>query len=252
MGKRKGTKETLVLLPGYDGDGVHSFAKIKQVLEKDYTVLALNYPYIDSDKKAYTLDELAEYVFHETRQYGTAHLLGFSMGGFVAIRYAQLHPDRVQSLLLISSSPTLIDTPAIRILSWAGTRIVRNRTLANIFAWVYCAPLLRFLVKYSPLPVPKVSIPPRMGYPYFGTLGNVIESILSPSYREYLSHLPTPRRALLFRDDMSFPADRYHPFLSGYGFTVAVKENGGHATSRDYWDQVGAYLQHELRGLPQA
>ncbi|OYD07293.1 2-succinyl-6-hydroxy-2,4-cyclohexadiene-1-carboxylate synthase [Paludifilum halophilum] len=41
-----------------------------------------------------------------------AHLLGYSMGGRLALSFALLHPDRVRSLILESSSPGLADEAA--------------------------------------------------------------------------------------------------------------------------------------------
>lgn len=235
-------KPVLVLLPGYDGDGTHSFAKLVRSLSGSYETLPLDFPYIRSAEKAYSLDELVRYVHAKIGHYRNVHVLGFSMGGFVAVRYAELYPGQVKSLILVSSAPILISTPAIRVLTLVGTRIVRNRTMAAIFTAVYCAPLLRFLVKYSPLPVPKVSIPPHMGYSYFGTLGKVITSISAHTHTKIMTSLHTRRSALLFRDDLSFPADSYGPLMSQYGFAVTTRENGGHATARNYWDQVTDYL----------
>ena len=160
-------KQKLVLLPGYDGDGTHSFGKLKKYLSKNFSITVIDFPYIRSEEKAYTLDELADYVHVHIKKLGKPHLIGFSMGGFVGARYAERYLDQVGSLTLISSSPVLTDTYIISLLAKIGGAIVRQRALANIFSAIYCSPAFKRLLKRSPLPVPRVHIPYKMGYSYF-------------------------------------------------------------------------------------
>jgi esterase len=47
--------------------------------------------------------DLLEFV--NEHQLGTVHLLGHSMGGKTAMRFAQLHPDRVDKLVVVDMSP---------------------------------------------------------------------------------------------------------------------------------------------------
>ena len=51
----------------------------------------------------YSIDELSQWLSSEISE--PSHLLGWSLGGLIAIRYAASHPDNVLSLGLIASSP---------------------------------------------------------------------------------------------------------------------------------------------------
>lgn len=55
----------------------------------------------------FSLDKYAEDLEAVRQKVGVeqVHLLGHSFGGLVAMYYATLHPERVRSLLLISSAP---------------------------------------------------------------------------------------------------------------------------------------------------
>jgi len=60
----------------------------------------------------YTFDDLVEDTFRVLDGYGliSAHLVGMSMGGFIAQLAALKHPARVTTLTVISTSPTGEDT----------------------------------------------------------------------------------------------------------------------------------------------
>jgi len=59
------------------------------------------------DPKSYTLEQLVQDLaaFAEALELGPFDLLGHSLGGMVAQRFALAHPDRVHSLILMDTSP---------------------------------------------------------------------------------------------------------------------------------------------------
>src|SRR5438034_5553161 len=53
-------------------------------------------------------DDLAAVVKHLARD-GRAHVVGFSMGGVIAVRFALDHPDLARSVVIASSSAAIND-----------------------------------------------------------------------------------------------------------------------------------------------
>ncbi|WP_237355194.1 alpha/beta fold hydrolase [Rhizobium phaseoli] len=72
------------------------------------TGLSTHYP---SGKPGYSFSDLSDDAIAILDAYGieAAHLVGMSMGGFVAQEAALRHPRRVRTLTLISSSPVGVD-----------------------------------------------------------------------------------------------------------------------------------------------
>jgi 3-oxoadipate enol-lactonase len=68
------------------------------------------------------------------------HFIGLSMGGFIGMRLAARHPDRIRSLILIGTSADPepdVNIPKYRMLNlvarWLGFRLVANQVMAIMF-----------------------------------------------------------------------------------------------------------------------
>lgn len=101
---------TLVLLHGYTGS-TRDFDPVRSRLEKLVRVVAFDQRgHGTAREKAaetegpITLERLAEDLHAELRE-PSVHLLGHSMGGMVALRFALAHPERVASLILVGTGP---------------------------------------------------------------------------------------------------------------------------------------------------
>lgn len=100
----------LVLLHGFTGTGetwrpfIHKWASVFKVVTID---LPGHGKSITPDFPTMTdfCDELKQLL--EELQINKCHLLGYSMGGRIALSFAQRHPDMISSLILESSSPGL-------------------------------------------------------------------------------------------------------------------------------------------------
>ena len=238
------TKEVIVLLPGYDGNGNGTFSKLSQLLSKKYNCIIINYPYYLQTNHTYTLSELNRYLnkLIKDRHHTKFHLLGFSMGGFVATSYALTHPRDILSLTLVSSSARPHLSYLSNLLLSLAYYLFKVTLIAKLFSIAYTSKLLRPLTKVSPLPLPRENFPSDEGYPVFGTLANVMQGSINSNTDNVIEELNCPKRAILFKDDSSFPADTYAPILTNLGFRVIVKNTGGHAVSPDYWDKVSDSL----------
>ena len=100
--------EAVVLLHGFGGD-LANWLFNHEVLAEGRRVVALDLPgHGESSKDVGTgdLDELVGVLreFCDAVGLGRVHLVGHSMGGAVAVGFAQAHPDRVASLVLLASA----------------------------------------------------------------------------------------------------------------------------------------------------
>src|SRR5216683_749265 len=87
------------------GHGSRDFQDLSQRLGAHYRVIALDFPdqgYSGSDSQPASGTRYTQLLtqFIEKLHLGGVTLLGNSIGGAVAVRYASVHPDRVKALVL--------------------------------------------------------------------------------------------------------------------------------------------------------
>lgn len=105
-GNRSGP--TVVLIHGIGDNGVKDWQELIPSLLDDYYVLALDLPGFgasDGGNRRYDPDSYMAVVrelVEERAPSRPVRLMGHSMGGGIALRYAGAHPDDVERLLLIS------------------------------------------------------------------------------------------------------------------------------------------------------
>jgi 2-hydroxy-6-oxonona-2,4-dienedioate hydrolase len=103
--------ETVVLMAGTGGH-LEAYARNLSALAEHYRVLAYDYPGHGYTSHAKADLELTDYVSHLEELldvYGVekAHLNGESLGGWVALKFAAAHPDRVGKLVLNTPGGTM-------------------------------------------------------------------------------------------------------------------------------------------------
>ncbi|RYM06318.1 2-succinyl-6-hydroxy-2,4-cyclohexadiene-1-carboxylate synthase [Sporolactobacillus sp. THM7-7] len=127
----KGNGEPVLLLHGFTGS-LSTWRFLESRLGKHFRLIMIDlighgetdHP---GDPRRYTMTEtvndLAELL--NELHLEKVHVLGYSMGGRVALSFACLYPERVQSLILESSSPGISDAAARR------ARRIRDGRLAE-------------------------------------------------------------------------------------------------------------------------
>jgi 2-succinyl-6-hydroxy-2,4-cyclohexadiene-1-carboxylate synthase len=128
---RAGGGPPLVLLHGFTGSG-ETWAPLRPALSGRHTTLAVDLPGhgrsgAPVDAARYALDRFADDLADvlDALHVGRAAVLGYSLGGRAALKFALRHPGRIAALVLESSSPGVID-PVER-----AARIASDAALAH-------------------------------------------------------------------------------------------------------------------------
>lgn len=124
-------KTTIVFLHGFTGS-TKTWESTEQWISKKYRMISIDlmgHGLTDSpySVEAYSMDEQVELLreFFEARRIYTCTLVGYSMGGRLALAFAIRYPDKVKKLVLESASPGLKTEDERR------TRIKNDRQLAE-------------------------------------------------------------------------------------------------------------------------
>ena len=138
------TGPTIILLHGL-GSSHHEFSEVISVLEKSYHILAVDLPRhgrscsIASDK-TFTLSLASSYVSSIIRRHshgGSAHVVGLSTGGFVALKLIEEYPDIVKSAWLTGAAPF------VGARAWFAQRpnwyYHMDRSISNLPSWLFNA-----------------------------------------------------------------------------------------------------------------
>ncbi len=105
-------KETIVLLPPVDCTAIAWMAQVEE-LKKKYQIIVPNYPgygLSEFNPSLATLNEIANqviYILEVLKIKETVHLVGWSMGGFIAQILAENHGRYFQSLTLVNTTTKL-------------------------------------------------------------------------------------------------------------------------------------------------
>ncbi len=105
---RKGKGESLVLIPGLGGDSTHWVMQIP-ALSRKFEVITLDNRGAgrsDAPDHEYSIDMMADdtIALLDHLRIDTSHILGFSMGGFIAQNIAIRYPERVDRLILAATT----------------------------------------------------------------------------------------------------------------------------------------------------
>jgi pimeloyl-ACP methyl ester carboxylesterase len=107
----------LVFLHGF-ADSCRSFLSVIESLSHGRNAIAIDLRgHGDSDKPedGYSMADFTQdlLLFIDARGLDKVHLVGHSMGCFIALSFAALHPDRVARLVLIGAAPCAVHNAAI-------------------------------------------------------------------------------------------------------------------------------------------
>jgi len=142
--KRGAPGPTLIFLHGFLGNAL-DWREV--TAELPFTCLALNLP---GHGNAPFTPNFCEYLRTETQHLSPLHLIGYSMGGRLALQFAALHPERINSLTLISAH--------LGLKSEQENRLVKDRALAQK---LLSLPIDEFLAIWYDQPIFKTLVAKR-------------------------------------------------------------------------------------------
>lgn len=137
-----GAGEPIVALHGFTGSTV-AMAGLTERLASDFRVIAVDLvghgrSPVPDDVDAYTVDAMARDVAAviEQRAGGSANVVGYSMGGRVALSVATAAPEAVRSLTVIGASAGLADPQAAVARRAADERLASSIETDGLAAFV--------------------------------------------------------------------------------------------------------------------
>lgn len=130
--------DTIVLMAGTSGH-LEAFTQNIRALASTHTVIAYDYPGHGFSTLAEADLEIADYEKHlvgllDTLNVDRAHLCGESLGGWIALKFAQTHADRVKTLILSAPGGQIIRSSAMGKARSVSREAVENPTFANVKA----------------------------------------------------------------------------------------------------------------------
>ncbi|MFK5984382.1 MAG: pimeloyl-ACP methyl ester esterase BioH [Pseudomonadota bacterium] len=106
-------KQQLLLIHGW-GMNKAVWHQLEQVFQEDIKVICVDLPgYGDAKNllpEQYTTTKIAQQLANYLNQAEQTIILGWSMGGLIAIELAKLYPQKVASIVLVASNPQFVQT----------------------------------------------------------------------------------------------------------------------------------------------
>jgi len=140
-----GTGPCLVLLHGFPQSGV-LWQKVWGALSESFTVIAPDLPGVGGSSfsgRALTMEKMAESVklILDAEHISEAVIAGHSMGGYVAMAFAELYPKTLQGLCMVHSLATADDEDkkenrrkAIRLIGKGGREAFIKQMMPGLFS----------------------------------------------------------------------------------------------------------------------
>ena len=167
-----------------------------------------------------------------------AHMLGLSMGGFIAQEFAFRHPKRLQSLVLAATAAELPALAKHSMKAWlrmAKEDISLETRLIELFSWLFTGRLLENDQAVADMLRLFVSNPYPQSLP--GYAGQ-IAACLRHDTRDRLAQINVPTLVLAGKEDILIPPKLSEELAAGIPKAeLVVLEGGGHAFSGEIADQ---------------
>ncbi|MDF1477693.1 alpha/beta hydrolase [Leifsonia sp. H3M29-4] len=130
--------ETVVLMNGTSGH-LEAWTHNIRAIAQQYRVVAYDYPGHGYTTLADADLEIADYEQHllellDVLGLQKPHLMGESLGGWIAIKFAIHHPDRVRTLVLSAPGGRMISAPSMNRVSPISRAAVDDPTFENVKA----------------------------------------------------------------------------------------------------------------------
>lgn len=241
---------SILLLHGFLGCG-DDWAEIAEPLEPDFRVLTPDLPghggAVGLQPSAYTMDGAADDLIQSLDIKGIhkASVVGYSMGGRLALHLALRHPDRVERLILLSASP--------------GLRTEKERAARRALDQQYAdeieADLEGFLERWYRMPLfgsldesTRLALITKRSQNNPAELRKSLEGMgtgAQPSHWEHLHQIHVPAWAVAGADDAKF-VEIANRIAETTSFNVVVVPDASHAVLNERPEYVASLLRNLL------
>lgn len=131
-------EQTLVLLNGTSGH-IEAWTHNIRALAQNYKVIGYDYPGHGFSTLAEADLEIPDYEEHllallDVLGLGSVHLLGESLGGWIAIKFAAHHPDRLQTIVLSAPGGRMVGPISMDRVSPVSRKAVEDPSYENVKA----------------------------------------------------------------------------------------------------------------------
>jgi len=227
----------LVLIAGL-GHGGWSFFRQVDDFARDFKVVVFDNRGVGRSarpKEGYSINVFAEDTLALLREIGLekAHVLGASMGGYVAQTLAWAHPECVEKLVLVS---TMFGGPSAKPMTQTALNFFTSRpqgTPEDIVRQGLALATSEGFVERNPEVVEKVAefqlAWPQNGSAYIGQLSACGAFLADPQTESHLREIQAPTLVVAGSDDKVVPAENAVLLAERIpGARVTIMENAGH------------------------
>jgi 3-oxoadipate enol-lactonase len=138
-----GQGSPIVFIPGITID--HRFWRLQvKGLQKEFQVVIFDNRDVGQTECSiidYQIEDMANDVLAllDYHKFERVHLVGFSMGGFIAQSLAVRHPDRIRSLILAGTAAKVSNRTRRIIINWLqlASLLPREQALKEMMLWTY-------------------------------------------------------------------------------------------------------------------
>ena len=175
---------------------------------------------------------------------GSAHVVGLSMGGMIALHLALLHPDAVRSLALVDTSPAfgLDGTDPDQ---WKAARLAPLEAGAQIEE--FAEPVLRSIMAPDPAPgAVRAAVDSMLRVPVAGLMQS-IHALPSHDVRARLGEITAPTLVAVGELDEETPPAYAEALAAAIsGARLAVIPGAGHYTPLEAPDALNRLLRDHI------
>lgn len=226
----------VLLLHGYINTSA-MFLPFMRSFQSHYHLIALDLPTTIDPHTTFSFEYLTDYVVHFIHQLNLTPLtlVGFSMGGPIAVNAAQHLPSQVQNLYLLNSSPRIIGGPLQYKLFTKLKPVGTTQPVYQLYSNINSSNKLRQIFK---IPMPK-NAHLRTSHLLHTTL-----NVLSQDLSQVFYQLPTRKTVVLFKDDLLISWRKQSKLLQGLNCPPIIFRKGGHNRHpQTYWPQVASIFK---------
>ena len=247
-----GSGEPLLMIMGLSGD-LQAWALQVPTLARKYRVVTYDNRgagRTSAPDKPYSIKQMADDAVGllDTLGIARAHVLGFSMGGYIAQELAAAHPERVEKLILLATAPYIDGYGKVVVGNWVNVRrsnMSREQIVRYTSQFLYSPELLGDEERYER------AVQNNLANPYAQQDHAFIrqaQAVLAFDARDRLPGLKSPTLVLVGKDDILVPPRNSEKLAKLIPGATMKTLSGGHLGCIEYPHEYNETFIEFLRG----